>query len=111
MNVFNSFWISSTGYKQFQRLAANFALEAICGPPNRRTTFWRHQNNRMRSQANSVRSRGILRAVPSGLEADDSAKPCACFQQLADRMMKTKEHRDAHPYMPRLFFNSLQISN
>jgi hypothetical protein len=25
----------------------------------------------MRSQANSVRSRGILRAVPSGLEADD----------------------------------------
>jgi hypothetical protein len=28
-NLFNSFWITSMSYKQFQRLAENFALEAI----------------------------------------------------------------------------------
>jgi hypothetical protein len=38
-NLFNSFRITSTTYKQFQRLAGNFALEAIQGLPNRRTTF------------------------------------------------------------------------
>jgi len=68
--------------------------------------LWRHQNNRMRSQANSVRSRGILRAVPSGLEADDP-QALRLFSTTCGSHDENKEHRDAHPYMPRLFFNSL----
>jgi hypothetical protein len=30
-NLFNSFWISSMSYKQFQQLTKNYALEAIPG--------------------------------------------------------------------------------